>query len=285
MRTWSSSDPNNSSLSSSFMLYNNNDDDNNNIDDDSNIMSSINLESQLKQVSEHIAELESVLTNAEKQQSSSHANHQLAHYRAILITLYHLTQTVSNQFKYLRTLEAQRILYARKLFTEVWVNKGEKPSANEQKQLSQLQNEEQVREEEERTNTIQVNYLSDRQMLLLKSENNWLQEEIEQWLQDALDAEKSAVELGELIALFDQKVSEQAEQIELLYENAKNSEEAMSNAKDELEKAKKTSQGKGDSWLLNMFGGKVLANLIRYFVFYLLIGASFFLLFLDLISK
>ncbi|MNF04101.1 hypothetical protein D3C80_2035450 [compost metagenome] len=85
--------------------------------------------------------------------------------------------------------------------------------------------------------------------------------------------------------LFDQKVSEQAEQIELLYENAKNSEEAMSNAKDELEKAKKTSQGKGDSWLLNMFGGKVLANLIRYFVFYLLIGASFFLLFLDLISK
>ncbi len=112
-----------------------------------------------------------------------------------------------------------------------------------------------------------------------------MNEEINQWLNDALDAEKSAMELAELIHLFDQKVSEQAEQIDMLYENAKNSEELMKQAKDELQKAKETSQGRGSSWLMNIFGGKVLANIIRYFVLYFIIGASLLILILDMIAK
>jgi syntaxin 18 len=263
----------------------------------------VNIEQSLKEATDHITQLDGLLGEAEKnvelemkkkQQKSQTdeekilsttslnlSSHQRAHYRSIIIILYNLTQTVSNKLKLIRTLEAQKLTHAMKLFSDELTTY--KPKAEEEAKLKHLQLLEQENEEKEREEM--SNNLDQEQRQLLEKENQWLNEEINQWLNDALDAEKSAMELAELIHLFDQKVSEQAEQIEMLYENAKNSEELMKQAKDELQKAKETSQGRGSSWLMNIFGGKVLANIIRYFVLYFIIGASLLILILDMITK
>ena len=251
-----------------------------------------NIDQALRDASGHITQLEQLLSEAEKQNAKrseskdgvsnvSFSSHQRAHYRSIIIYLCQAVQEVSNRFKQIREMQAQNLIQSKQLFE----TKQTKVNKDEIEKLRRLQALQQEKEERKRNKDVQLANLPERQLLLLRSENSFLQEELDAWVQDAQDAEKSALELGELIGIFDQKVSEQAAQIETLYESAKTSQELMHSAKLELEKAKATSEGKGSSWIMSMFGGKVIANLLRYFLLYLLLAASFILLFLDLICK
>ncbi len=79
------------------------------------------------------------------------------------------------------------------------------------------------------------------QLQQLESENRLLVLEYDTMMNDANDTEQSALEINRLLSIFENKVAEQAEQIEKLYENAFAGEEFLQGAKNELQKTVSSS--------------------------------------------
>jgi t-SNARE complex subunit (syntaxin) len=93
--------------------------------------------------------------------------------------------------------------------------------------------------------------------------------ELDSMVEDVREAEKKAVQVTELITMFESKVSEEEEVIDRLYETAQQAHQYLEGAQTQLKKA----------------DDKASNSMFRYFLAYLFLFASFLLMGLHAINS
>lgn len=101
--------------------------------------------------------------------------------------------------------------------------------------------------------------------MMLESENHMLHTELNLLLQDVQEAERSAIEVGELIATFHSKVNEQAETIKRLEQNTEDANLNIRDAHDELQKTK-SNQNRWRNAMITFF---IVAGLLLLFLHFI----------------
>lgn len=111
--------------------------------------------------------------------------------------------------------------------------------------------------------------LSEQLLQQLEIENRQLLMDFEGMMDDVKETEQSAVQITELISLFENKVSEEAELIDLLYDHSQHSHQNIVDANVQLEKAEE----------------KATKGMFRFFLVYVFLFASFWILFMHFIHS
>jgi chromosome segregation ATPase len=237
--------------------------------------SSVSISQQLQQTSDDISQLEQLLHDVEaneKNKTLAQSSHQRAHYHAILSFLAKLSQDVSQRYKFIRVMQLEAITIAKKLFDDSGVEKIAPDRLNALAQKA-VEIDEEVKPLQEDDGM----ELTREQLQELESENRMLHDELDAMLEDAKDTEKAAAQIGDLVNIFQQKVGEQADQIQHLYDNALDVKGNMEEANENLVSAKEKATGGGSSW--------GFTALFRHLLLYVLLFAVVLLIFLDLVSS
>jgi len=103
------------------------------------------------------------------------------------------------------------------------------------------------------------------------TENKALLLEVEFAIDDARETEHSALELAELVSMFESKVSEQEEQVEHLFLTVQNAKETLLKANDMLQTTKDNATSS--------------SGIVQYFTLYVIIIATVLLFMLDQLSS
>jgi chromosome segregation ATPase len=231
--------------------------------------SSVSISEQLQQTSDDISELEKLLHDVEldgKNATLLQSSHQRAHYHAILSFLAKLSQDVSQRFKFVRVMQIETVNIAKKLFDDSGV---EKISTKQLNEYSVALEEEEEKEEGEE--------LTREQLQELSAENRMLHDELDAMIEDAKETERTAAQIGDLVSIFQTKVSEQAEQIQQLYDNALSAKDNLEESNKNLDSAKEKAKGGGSAW--------GFTALFRHMLLYVLLFASILLIIFDFVSS
>jgi t-SNARE complex subunit (syntaxin) len=234
--------------------------------------SAISISEQLQQASNHLEQLEKLLHDIEtdkKNTTLSQSSHQRAHYHGILSFLAKLSQDVSQRYKFIHAMQQESANIAKKLFDDSGL---QTITSDRLRNLTQR-----ALEEENPTQEDEGEELSHKDLQMLKLENNILYDELDAMLSEANEAEQKAAEIGDLVNIFQTRVTEQAEQIEQLLEHAERTKDNLSNANENLYSAKQKATGGGNMW---SFGA-----LFRHLLLYILLFASVILILFDLVSS
>ncbi|KAL9656823.1 hypothetical protein ABK040_006983 [Willaertia magna] len=220
------------------------------------------LDLQLRECSKHIQVLQTLLdldlNNKNLQQK--------AYFHSIIMFLYSLLENATKKLQFLKTIKTNKI----KLF--------ESPLEIEPITLQTVHIENISKINNESDN----NALTEQQQLLLSSENHLLYEQLESYVKDARDTEKSAIQISELLTVFESKVNEQYELINQLHSNTEQATENVSEATNLLRENKEETFDK-KNWFTKLLPNW-LDHLLKYLLCYLFVCCGLILLMYDAVK-
>ncbi|KAL0482817.1 syntaxin [Acrasis kona] len=227
----------------------------------------ISISEQLRQTNANISDLKDVLSQFEensKQAKLNENSQQRAHYHAVIHFLAVLSKKVTQQYDVVGSMQQESVNVSQKLFNDTAVQS----LSNEQ--LKAINDG--YRQEQDDEDDVQIPAELQQQ---LREENLLLHEELDAALEDAMDAARKAMEIGDLVQIFEEKINEQSAMIEQLYSNSLKTSSNIVDAKEVL-----ITTGKGSKTWFPSF-----STLFRNMLLYLLLFASIMLVIFDQVNS